>query len=67
LSAAATLTVEFSEPMGSESLVYFKAGSGRLIARIQGDHIFHPGEKVAVQLDLDKVTLSDPSTENVIS
>jgi ABC-type sugar transport system ATPase subunit len=53
--------------MGSESLVYFKAGSGRLIARIQGDHIFHPGEKVAVQLDLDKVTLSDPSTENVTS
>jgi ABC-type thiamine transport system ATPase subunit len=28
---------------------------------------FHLGEKVAVQLDLDKVTLFDPSTENVIS
>ncbi len=67
LSAAATLAVETSEPMGSESLVYFKAGSGSLIARIQGDHIFHLGEKVAVQLDLDKVTLFDPSTENVIS
>jgi len=66
LSTAATLTVETSEPMGSESLVYLKAGSGNLIARIQGDHIFHLGEKVAVQLDLDKVTLFDPSTENVI-
>jgi multiple sugar transport system ATP-binding protein len=67
LSAAATLTVETSEPMGSESIVFFKGGSGSLIARIQGDHIFHLGEKVAVQLDLDKVTLFDPSTENVIS
>jgi multiple sugar transport system ATP-binding protein len=67
LSAAATLTVETSEPMGSESIVFFKGGSGTLIARIQGDHIFHLGEKVAVQFDLDKVTLFDPSTEKVIS
>jgi multiple sugar transport system ATP-binding protein len=65
--AATTLTVQTSEPMGSESLVYFKAGSGSLIARIQGDHIFHLGEKVTVHLDMDKVTFFDPSTENVIS
>jgi multiple sugar transport system ATP-binding protein len=66
LSAPATLTVETSEPMGSESIVFFKGGSGSVTARIQGDHIFHLGEKVAVQLDLDKVTLFDPSTEKVI-
>jgi multiple sugar transport system ATP-binding protein len=30
LSAAATLTVETSEPMGSESLVYLKTGAGQL-------------------------------------
>ncbi|MFZ0712320.1 MAG: sn-glycerol-3-phosphate ABC transporter ATP-binding protein UgpC [Terrimicrobiaceae bacterium] len=67
LSAPATLTVETSEPMGSESIVFFKGGSSSLVARIQGDHIFHLGEKVAVQLDLDKVTLFDPSTEAVIN
>ncbi|HEY5954376.1 MAG TPA: sn-glycerol-3-phosphate ABC transporter ATP-binding protein UgpC [Terrimicrobiaceae bacterium] len=66
-SAAAVLTVETSEPMGSESLVYFKSGSGRLIARVQGDHIFHLGEQVPVHLDLDKVTLFDPATENVLN
>ncbi|HEY5703985.1 MAG TPA: sn-glycerol-3-phosphate ABC transporter ATP-binding protein UgpC [Terrimicrobiaceae bacterium] len=66
-SAPVTLTVETSEPMGSESLVYFKGASGGVIARIQGDHIFHLGEKVPLQLDLDKVTLFDPATENVIS
>lgn len=60
------MIVDTSEPMGSESLVYLKAGSSSLIARIQGDHIFHLGEQVTVQLDLDKLTFFDPSTENVI-
>ena len=66
LSTAATLSVETSEPMGSESLVYFRTGAGILIARIQGDHIFHLGEKVVAHFDLDKATLFDSSTESVI-
>ena len=66
-SAAASLTVQTSEPMGSESLVYFKAGQGSLIARIQGEHIFHLGENVTVRFDLGKATFFDPATENVIS
>jgi hypothetical protein len=52
--------------MGSESLVYLKAGSGSLIARIQGDHIFHLGEDVTAYFDMEKVTLFDPKTENVL-
>ena len=39
--------------------MYLKAGTGNLIARI-------PGEQVTVQLDLDKVTLFEPETEQVI-
>ena len=66
-SATATLMVQTSEPMGSESLVYFKSGQGSLIARIQGDHIFHLGENVTVRLDLERATFFDPATENVIS
>jgi multiple sugar transport system ATP-binding protein len=66
LSTAATLSVDTSEPMGSESLVYFRAGSGSLIAKFQDDHIFHLGEKVAVHFDLEKATLFDSSTESVI-
>jgi multiple sugar transport system ATP-binding protein len=66
-SATASLAVQTSEPMGSESLVYFKAGQGSLIARIQGDHIFHLGENVTVRLDLEKATFFDPATESVIS
>jgi hypothetical protein len=43
-----------------------KAGTGNLIARIRGEHLFHLGEKVTVQLDLDKVTLFEPETEQII-
>jgi multiple sugar transport system ATP-binding protein len=61
-----TSTVEIAEPMGSESLVYLKAGSGNLIARIHGEHLFHLGEQVTIQVNLDKVSLFDTATENVI-
>jgi len=61
-----TSTVEIAEPMGSESLVYLKAGTGNLIARIHGEHLYHLGEQVTVQLNMDKVNLFDAATENVI-
>jgi multiple sugar transport system ATP-binding protein len=66
LAAPITSTVEIAEPMGSESLVYLKAGTGNLIARIHGEHLYHLGEKVTVQLNMDKVNLFDSATENVI-
>jgi multiple sugar transport system ATP-binding protein len=59
-------TVEIAEPMGSESLVYLQAGSGNLIARLHGEHLYVLGEKVTVQLNLDKASLFDPVTEKVI-
>jgi multiple sugar transport system ATP-binding protein len=65
-AAPITSTVEIAEPMGSESLVYLKAGGGNLIARIHGEHLFHLGEQVTVQLNMDKVNLFDAETENVI-
>jgi multiple sugar transport system ATP-binding protein len=37
-----------------------------LIARIHGEHLFHLGEQVTVQLNLDKANLFDAATENVI-
>jgi multiple sugar transport system ATP-binding protein len=59
-------TVEIAEPMGSESLVYLKAGSGNLIARIHREHLYHLGEPVTVKLNLDKAHLFDSTTEVVI-
>jgi multiple sugar transport system ATP-binding protein len=65
-STPVALTVEIAEPMGSESLVYLKSGTGYLIARIHGEHLFHTNEQVTVQLNLDKVALFDPATEQLI-
>jgi multiple sugar transport system ATP-binding protein len=65
-SVPVTMIVDIAEPMGSESLVYMKAGTGNLIARIHGEHLFHLGEEVTVQLDLEKVSLFDVETEKVI-
>jgi multiple sugar transport system ATP-binding protein len=66
-STPVTMAVEIAEPMGSESLVYLKSGTGYMIARIHGEHLFHPNEQVTIQLNLEKVALFDPETEQVIS
>jgi hypothetical protein len=37
-----------------------------LIARIHGEHLFHTNDQMTIQLNLDKVTLFDPGTEQII-
>ena len=59
-------TVDIAEPMGSESLVYLKAGTGNFIAKIHGERLFHQGEQVTVHVNTDKIHLFDSETENVI-
>ncbi len=59
-------TVDIAEPMGSESLVYMRAGSGSMIARVSGEHVFHHGDAATVNLNLNKAHLFDAETENVI-
>jgi multiple sugar transport system ATP-binding protein len=65
-SISVTSTVDVAEPMGSESIVYLKTGTGYLIARIQGEHLYQLGQKLTAHLAADKVTLFDPETQNVI-
>ncbi len=61
-----TSNVEIAEPMGSESLVYLRAGDGHLIARVQGEKIFRRGDSASVHLNLNKAVLFDPDTEAVV-
>ena len=58
--------IDISEPMGSESIVYLKAGTANLIARVPGEHHYRPGERLTVQLNMEKVHLFDVQTEKVI-
>ena len=66
-STSVTFTVDIAEPMGSESIVYLKTGTGYLIARIPGEHLYELGQKLTVHFNPDKVTLFDPETQQVIS
>jgi hypothetical protein len=47
-------TVDIAEPMGSESLIYLKAGTGNLIARIHGEHLFDMGQPLTAQVNMEK-------------
>jgi multiple sugar transport system ATP-binding protein len=59
-------SVDIAEPMGSESLVYLKAGTGNLIARIHGEALYEMGQPLTVYVNMDKVLLFDSETEKVI-
>jgi multiple sugar transport system ATP-binding protein len=61
-----TFTVEIAEPMGAESIIYLKAGSRHLIARIFGEHFPQPGESMQLYLNLEKAHLFDAETGNAI-
>jgi multiple sugar transport system ATP-binding protein len=65
-TAPVSSTIDIAEPMGSESLVYLRAGTGNLIARIHGEALYHMGQPLTVYVNLDKVTLFDTETEGVI-
>jgi len=51
--------VDISEPMGAETYLYLKAGSGSFIAKVPPQHNYRSGEKVRTVLDLDKAHLFD--------
>jgi multiple sugar transport system ATP-binding protein len=61
-----TASVDIAEPMGSESLVYLKTGSGSLIARIHGEHLYQMGQQLTVFINLEKAALFDAESEQVI-
>jgi multiple sugar transport system ATP-binding protein len=64
--APVSSTIDIAEPMGSESLVYLRAGTGNLIARIHGEALYHMGQPMTVYVNMEKVALFDVETESVI-
>jgi multiple sugar transport system ATP-binding protein len=65
-TAPVSSTIDIAEPMGSESLVYLRAGTGNLIARMHGESLYHMGQPLTVYVNMDKAALFDAETESVI-
>src|ERR1700749_164980 len=64
--ASIPMRVEVAEPLGGESLISLRSGTGNLVARIRGEHLFLSNERVTIQINMEKVTLFDPNTEEAI-
>jgi multiple sugar transport system ATP-binding protein len=60
------VTVEVSEPMGSETYLYLDTGAHSFIARVRPTDRFEVNQKVKITFQMDKVQLFDPTTENVL-
>jgi multiple sugar transport system ATP-binding protein len=54
--------VEVVEPLGSEMYVHGRAGSCPLVARVAPDQAIDVGQRLRLQLDLNRVHFFDPAT-----
>jgi multiple sugar transport system ATP-binding protein len=55
--------VEVVEQMGNETVLYLKAGSDSLVARVPPQNAPRPGDAVNVAFELDRIHLFDARTE----
>ena len=60
------VTVEVSEPMGSETYLYLDTGAHSFIARVRPTDRFEVNQKVKVTLRMDTAHLFDAATELVL-
>ncbi len=60
------VTVEVSEPMGSETYLYLDTGAHSFIARVRPTDRFEVNQKVKVTLRMDSAHLFDATTEAVL-
>ncbi len=61
------VTVEVSEPMGAETLLYLNTGATSFIARVRPTDRFEVNQKIKVTFDLDHAHLFDPKTEAALA
>ena len=65
-STTAEVTIEVSEPMGSETYLYLNTGASAFVARVKPSDQFEPGDRVRVTFDMGKAHLFDAETEKVL-
>jgi multiple sugar transport system ATP-binding protein len=62
----ASVRVEVSEPMGSETLLYLDTGATSFIARVNPTDRFEAGQKVQVTFDLAHAHIFDAVSEKAL-
>jgi len=60
------VAVHMVEPLGVETLAYLGFGGERVCARLTGEPIPRPGERIPLRLGMDRMILIDPETDRVI-
>jgi multiple sugar transport system ATP-binding protein len=61
-----TVTPDIVEPMGMETMVYFKLGSAEVCGRVNPDCAGAPGEPMRISANVDHMHLIDPGTDLVL-
>jgi multiple sugar transport system ATP-binding protein len=64
--AHADAQVELVQPTGSRTFAEFKLGGTMVIAELEAHDVQRAGERLELVIDMNRVILIDPSTENVI-
>lgn len=59
--------IELVQPTGSRTFVEFKLGDSTTVAELQAHDVQRSGERIALDVDMNRVILIDPTTEQVIA
>ena len=59
--------IELVQPTGSRTFVEFKLGDSTTVAELQAHDVQRSGERIALDVDMNRVILIDPTSEQVIA
>ena len=60
------VTVELVQPTGSRTYITFSLGGASVVAEVQAHDVHRPGEKVDLQVDMNRAVVIDPATDLVV-
>ena len=65
--ASIHVDIELVQPTGSRTFVEFKLGETTTVAELQAHDVQRSGKRIALDMDMNRVILIDPTTEQVIA
>ncbi|NBO42659.1 MAG: hypothetical protein EBU92_14295, partial [Betaproteobacteria bacterium] len=65
--ASIQVDIELVQPTGSRTFVEFKLGNSTTVAELQAHDVQRSGERIALEIDMNRVILIDPASEQVIA